>query len=114
MSEPTVGKPFEVEIDCGAGSVVRFTLSEEELLTDRDPMVRGTAQAGDRMALRTAAFDRVTRIITRNVTEPVVVVDGDSAWIIPTHSIRMIRFRDPEVGEEKRPFGFVKRVEGGE
>jgi hypothetical protein len=50
-------KPFEVEIDCGAGSVVRFTLSDEELLTDRDPIVRGTAQAGDRTALCTAAFD---------------------------------------------------------
>jgi hypothetical protein len=108
---------FEVYIDLGSDVSVRFTMSEEEVRADPHPSVRATAIAADkgddpverRTAARAAAYERVNRMVTRNVTEPISVVDGATVWIIPTHAIRAVRLRDPDVSEERRPFGFVKR-----
>jgi hypothetical protein len=108
---------FEVYVDLGSDVSVKFTLSEEELLEHRDPHIKAIAHSADRSdepaerrtAVRTAAYERVRRMIVTNVTEPVSVVDGNTVWVIPTHAIRAARLRDPDTGENPRPFGFVKR-----
>lgn len=108
---------FQVEIDLGGGVVVPFTISEEAVLNDPHPAIAGQARVGAdtsdpeirREALRTAAYQRVERIVSKNLADPVSVVDGDTVWIIPIGAIRALRLRDPEVAGEQRPFGFVKR-----
>ena len=104
------GQPFIVEVDYGSAEPATFTLTEDELRTDPDLQIRAAAIAKDedpRRALRTAAYTRVLRILTRNLDQPTSVVDGDSITVIPTHAIRAIRLRDPEVSGDRRPFGFV-------
>ena len=108
---------FEVYVDLGGDVSVKFTMSEDELREHRDPHIKAIAHGADssddpverRTASRSAAYERVRRMIVMNVTEPISVVDGDTVWVIPTHAIRAARLRDPETGEDRRPFGFVKR-----
>lgn len=108
---------FEVYVDLGGDVSVKFTLSEDDVRADRDPHIKAIAHSADksgdlaerRTAARTAAYERVRRMIVRNVTEPVSVVDGNSVWVIPVHAIRAARLRDPDTSESRRPFGFVKR-----
>jgi hypothetical protein len=108
---------FEVYIDLGGDVSVKFTLSEDEVRADRHPHVKAIALSADksndpaarRTAARSAAYERVRRMIVMNVTEPISVVDGATVWVIPTQAIRAVRLHDPDVGEDRRPFGFVKR-----
>jgi endonuclease YncB( thermonuclease family) len=108
---------FEIEIDLGGGVVVPFTISEEAVLSDPNPAISGFARAAAdasdpaerRKGIRSAAYERVVRIVSKNLNEPVSVVDGDTVWVIPIGAIRALRMRDPEVAGEQRPFGFVNR-----
>ncbi len=44
--------------------------------------------------------------VTKNLTEPVRVRDGQTYWIIPTHGIQAVRFRDPTIAAKDQRIGF--------
>jgi hypothetical protein len=101
------GPDFKVELDLGGGTVVPFTLTEEEIARSTNPEVRAFAAAGDRKALRSAGLEIVRRAVGRNRDTPLVVVIDEEAWVVPPTSIRAARFRDPTIQRGERAFGFT-------
>ncbi|HEX7471569.1 MAG TPA: hypothetical protein VF323_00675 [Candidatus Limnocylindrales bacterium] len=107
------GLDFRVELDLGGGIMVPMALTEADISKSRNPAVRTLLEQGDRRAFRNAGLEIIRRAVIRNREEPLVVVVDEEAWIIPTSSIRMARFRDPTIKQGERAFGFTAdRLEG--
>ena len=100
-------KPFEVDFDLGGSVVIRYELNETAIRGFRHPAIAGLIGTGDRDGLRAAGYQAVLRTVTRNLETPIELIDGDGIWIIPTHAIRAVHFRDPAAGKAERPFGFA-------
>lgn len=100
------GPPFEVELLLGGGVTVPIQLSEVLVSAARDPGVRAAMGSGDREGLRRAALEIVYGAITKHEDQPLMLDDGETAWLIPTHAIRAVRFRDSTVTAGQQHFGF--------
>lgn len=99
-------QPFRVELYLGGGVVVPFTISEEWLLSHRDPGIRAMAKVGSRDALRRAASEVVERAVMRNREDPIHIEDSPALWIIPTGSVLAVKLTDPALEAGRSGFGF--------
>ena len=115
-----MGKPFEVEIDCGAATPVRFTLDEDGLRNSRNFKVRAAfhdneGDPDDQTRLWRAALTTVRTLIERNNGKPgtdplpIEIYDGQDVWLIPEGSVRWVRLHEPEANGKRSGMGF--RVE---
>lgn len=100
------GPPFEVELLLGGGVTVPIRLSEDTVTASRDATVRAALGSGDRKGLRRAGLEIVYSAVTRNEDQPLMVEDGETAWLIPVRSIRAVRFRDSTVPAGQQRIGF--------
>ena len=100
------GPPFEVELLLGGGVTVPIKLSEDMVAASLESSVRAVIGSSDREGLRRAALEIVYSAITRNEDQPLMVEDGETAWLIPTRTIQAARFRDPTVAAGEQHFGF--------
>jgi hypothetical protein len=99
-----MGKPFDVEIDCGAATSVTFTLDEQRPAKCE---IHGykrrlrTKSADDRTRLWNAALTVGRTLIKMSDGGPIEVYDGPDAWIIPERSVRWVRIHDPESPDQR-------------
>ncbi|MGA3029637.1 MAG: hypothetical protein ABSE58_02715 [Candidatus Limnocylindrales bacterium] len=100
------GPPFEVELLLGGGVTVPIKLSEDVVTASRDATVRAAMGPGDRKGLRRAGLEIVYGAITKNEDQPLMVEDGETAWLIPIRAIQAVRFRDPTVAAGEQRIGF--------
>jgi len=119
-----VRKPFEVEIDCGSATPVRFTLDEESLRKSANFKVRAafhdsSGDPDDETRLWRAALTVARTLIERNNgksgtdPQPIEIYDGPDVWVIPESSVRWVRLHDPEAPEARRG-GMGFRIGGDE
>lgn len=100
-----MGKPFEVEVECGAPAPVRFTITEEYLDEQSSIEVRSILARHDVPDKRTryfhAALEVIRRLIERNATDPVRIFDEPDVWVIPDQSVRWVKLHDPEASSTR-------------
>ena len=105
-----MSKPFEVEVDCGSATPVRFTLSEERIrsagIKVQYALHDNTGDPDDRTRLWRAALTIARTIIERSEGGPVEIYDGPDVWIIPEASVRWVKLHDPESASSSRDVGF--------
>lgn len=113
-----MGKPFEIELEIGAVSPVRFLLEEETIRQSRDINVRadiaphGPEDKDERPRLLRGAIRIVRKLLDTNTEQPIRVFNGPEVWVVPTLSVRAVRIFDPEAPKKgSKSIGF--RVEGG-
>ena len=107
------GPDCRVELDLGGGIMVPLALTEADIARSANPAVKTLLGSGDRHGFRSAGLEIIRAAVVRNRQEPLIVVVDEEAWIIPTSSIRMARFRDPTIKHGERAFGFTAdRLEG--
>jgi hypothetical protein len=100
------GPPFEIELLLGGGVTVPIKLSEEVVAASHESSVRAAIGSGNRAGLRRAALEIVYSAVTKNEDQPLMIEDGETAWLIPTRAIQAARFRDPTVTAGEQRFGF--------
>jgi hypothetical protein len=96
-----MGKPFEVEVDCGSATPVRFTLSEERIRESRAADVRNAladnkGEPDDRVRLWRGALTIARKLIKVSEGGPIEIYEGADVWVIPERSVRWVRLHDPE------------------
>jgi hypothetical protein len=112
----TDNKPFEVEIDCGSATPVRFTLSEDAIRNShaydaKIALADNRGDPDDHTRLWRAALTIARNLIKRSDEGPIEIYDGPDVWLIPEHSVRWARLHDP-ASPAKRGSGIGFRVEG--
>jgi len=74
----------------------------------QDPRIRAIVAAGGgtRLAMSTAVIEIVRDAVIKNREKPIMVEDGKSLWLIPTHGVQAVCFSDPSMAADQR-FGFA-------
>jgi hypothetical protein len=116
-------KPFVVEIDCGTGNPVQFTLDEGRIrsagIKVQYAVLSEEGNPDEHTRLWRGAEQIARNVIARSREGTVTIYDGPDTWIIPEQSVRWVRLHDPnqlpdEEASEKRPIGFRIEPESGD
>jgi hypothetical protein len=105
-----MNKPFEVEVDCGSATPVRFTLDEARVrsagIKVQYAVADDTGDPDERMRLWRGALVIARHVIERNSGGPIEIYVGPDVWIIPESSVRWVKLHDPESSASRREVGF--------
>jgi hypothetical protein len=114
-----MGKPFEVYVDYGAASPLKYTISEDLLREHRHHAVQsailqqGPDDTDERIRLWRGALEIIRGMLEKNAAQPVRIFDGPDVWMIPDHAIRSVRLHDPESPDKRgtASIGFRREAE---
>jgi hypothetical protein len=105
-----MGKPFEVEIDCGSANPVRFTLDEARIrsagIKVQYALLDDQGDPDERTRLWRGALTIARNVLERNSNGPIEIYDGPDVWVIPESSVRWVRLHDPESARTRTEMGF--------
>lgn len=100
-----MSKPFEVEVDCGSATPVRFTLDEERIrsagATVRSELADDQGDPDERTRLWRGALAIARNLINRSSAGTIEIYNGPDVWVIPEGSIRWVRLHDPESSDRR-------------
>ena len=111
-----MGKPFEIEVDCGSANPVRFTLDDARIRS-AGPKVQyalhdNTGDPDERTRLWRGALQVARNVIEKSREGKIEIFDGPDVWIIPEGSVRWVKLHDPESARTRGEIGF--RMTDGE
>jgi hypothetical protein len=105
-----VSRPFEVEVDCGSATPVRFTLDEARIRSAgvkvQYALHDDQGDPDERTRLWRGALTIARNVIERSAGGPIEIYDGPNVWIIPESSVRWVKLHDPESSRTQREMGF--------
>jgi hypothetical protein len=101
-----MSRPFELEVDCGSATPVRFTLDEDRIRSAGANVQLALADdhgdPDERTRLWRGALIIARDLVKKSADGTIEVYDGPDVWIIPEGSVRWVRVHDSESSDRTR------------